>query len=71
MKIRYIGTKDPTDAAEVTAFGITFPLGEWVDVKDPPAKLLGNPTFEVQAEEEPKAEPKSKGKAKAEQPPAA
>lgn len=48
MKIRYIGTDDQSDSHECTAFGHTFRRGEWVDLKDPPAKLLTNPTFEVE-----------------------
>jgi predicted amidohydrolase len=49
MKLKYIGTDDPGDNAEVTVFGLTFTRGEAVDVEDADIakKLAGNPTFEV------------------------
>lgn len=49
MKLRYIGTSDPTDDEIVTVFGRTFARGKALEVKDEAAaaKLAANPTFEV------------------------
>lgn len=47
MRLRFIGSGDPTDNDVCVAFGLTFPVNQWVEVNDPPAKLLGNPTFEA------------------------
>ena len=47
MKVRYIGTGDPSDDRVCVVFGHTFEQGEWVDLEEVPAKLVGNPTFEV------------------------
>lgn len=49
MKVRFIGTEDPTDDTECTAFGLSFTKGEWVEIGDAAQQLLTNPTFEVKA----------------------
>lgn len=53
MRVRYIGSDDPTDNAACTAFGATFVKGEWVEMADVPPRLLTNWTFET-AESKPK-----------------
>lgn len=54
MKVRYIGTPDPTDDEECTVFGVTFTKGKLTEVSEEiGAKLAKNGTFEVKA---PKAE---------------
>lgn len=47
--VRYIGTDDPTDDRECVVFGLTFPLGEAVEVEDEnlARRLATNPTFEA------------------------
>lgn len=47
MKVRYIGSDDPTEDRECTVFGLTFQKGEWQDVADVPSPLLTNPMFET------------------------
>jgi hypothetical protein len=48
MKVRFIGTDDPTDNAVAEAYGITFERGKTADVPPEVAdKLKSNPTFEV------------------------
>ena len=50
MRVRYIGSGDPTDSATCEVFGLSFPLDEWVPVNDAAlAKRLGtNPVFEAE-----------------------
>jgi len=55
MRLRYMGTGDPTDSAICEAFGHVFPKGEWVTVSDGAHKLLGNPVFEVEKDKPAKA----------------
>lgn len=58
MRVRYIGTEDPTDNASCGVFGLTFERGEWVDLDGPaPSKLLTNPTFEVDTDGDGEAGP--------------
>ena len=45
MRVRFIGSGEPDENEACEAFGITFPLGEWVEVDN--AKLASNPAFEV------------------------
>jgi len=47
MRVRFIGTDDPTDDRACVVFGLSFDKGEWVDLDEVPPKLLTNPTFEV------------------------
>jgi hypothetical protein len=48
MKVRYIGTLDPTENLVTEVFGLSFTKDEWVNVEDDVAQRLnGNPTFEV------------------------
>jgi hypothetical protein len=47
VKVRYIGSGDPSDNTECEVFGLSFTKGEWVDLAEVPAKLLTNGTFEV------------------------
>ena len=44
MLIRFRGDGDHQVCA---VFDQSFPVGEWVDVTDPPRKLLSNPMFDV------------------------
>lgn len=46
MKVRFIGSDDPSEAEVCVVFGLTFPKGEAVTVPaDVFAKLSTNPTF--------------------------
>ena len=45
MRLRFRGDGDH-ERTECVVFGLTFPHGAWVDVTDPPRKLLANPMFE-------------------------
>lgn len=49
MKVRFIGSNDPTDDVVCDVFGLTFNKDEWVDLADVPPPLLTNPTFETKA----------------------
>lgn len=49
MKVRFIGSADPTENLVCEAFGQSFPKGKWQDVPDN-STLSGNPTFEVKAD---------------------
>lgn len=57
MRIRYVGSGDPSDNTECEAFGHTFVLGEWVEMGNLPLRLLGNPTFEVDVDGDGTPEP--------------
>lgn len=45
MRVRFIGSGEPDENEVCEVFGMTFPLGEWVEVDN--AKLANNPAFEV------------------------
>lgn len=47
MKIRYVGSDDPSEHGKTTAFGATFVQGEWVDVPEGAESLATNPMFEA------------------------
>lgn len=52
MRVRYIGSDDPTDNAECAAFGRTWTKGEWVEMADVPPRLLTNWTFEADSSDD-------------------
>jgi hypothetical protein len=56
VRVRFRGGPD---GSSCTVFGLTFQAGEWVELDDPPRKLLANPAFEVgEAEAAPEPAPK-------------
>lgn len=55
MRVRFIGSDDPTEDSVCTVFGQDFPKGEWVEVSN--AKLARNPAFEVDADGDGEPEP--------------
>ena len=44
MLVRFRGDGDHTVCS---VYGLSFPAGEWVDLSEPPRKLLSNPMFEA------------------------
>lgn len=55
MKVRFIGSNDPTEDSVCIVFGQTFPRGEWVETAN--AKLAGNPAFGVDADRDDEPDP--------------
>lgn len=55
MKARYLG-EEGGDATCV-AFGLSFPTGEWVEIGKDQQRLVGNPMFETDADEDGDADP--------------
>lgn len=55
MKVRFIGSDDPTEDTICTVFGQDFARGEWVEVSN--AKLASNPAFEVDADRDDEPDP--------------
>lgn len=53
----YIGSDDPGENSVCEAFGLTFPKGEAIEVKDAKVakKLSGNPMFEAATPSKPSA----------------
>lgn len=52
MRVRFIGSGEPGENAACEVFGLSFPMGEWVECDHP--KLAANPAFEHEATPEPK-----------------
>lgn len=52
MRVRFKGPED-----ECVVFGQTFPRGEWVAVAGEAKRLVGNPTFDVDADRDGEPEP--------------
>lgn len=58
MQARFIGSDDPKENAVCEVYGGVFPMNEWVEVSGlAAAKLRGNPTFEVDADDDGAADP--------------
>jgi hypothetical protein len=50
MKVRFIGSGEPGEDEVCTVFEQDFPRGEWVETSN--QKLVGNPAFETDADED-------------------
>ena len=55
MRVRYIGSLDPTEHQQTTVHGQTYHLGVWTDSDN--AKLAGNPMFEVDVDGDAQIDP--------------